>query len=65
MRAPIDEREFGEWSMAFRAVDTSALSFPTEHEALLLTKPGPPPLPTAAARVLLSRFIRSGARTGR
>ncbi len=65
MRAPIDEREFGEWSMAFRAVDASALKFPTEHEALLLDKLAPPPLPTAAARVLLSSFIRFGARTGR
>lgn len=59
LRAPIEAREFGAWSMAFRADEASALSFPTEHEALLLARLAPPPSPAAAARMLLSTFFFS------
>lgn len=56
-RERIAVRQFAEWSTSYCAVNSSDLSFPSAHEALLLENLAPQTGPVPMTRVLLSAFI--------
>jgi hypothetical protein len=56
MREPITEREFPQWSMAFRSVNDFGMSHPTQQSELLAPTSGQ----LSAARMLLMKFWNRG-----